>query len=191
MLRRDGRQILPWIVQQGSFAVPWRKVLVVELREELVLLAGRPDAIVSALCRRFGISHSRPYHPQTLGKNQRFHRTLKAKLLGGPPFDDLKRCQSRPRPFPETPSPIEYAPDHHVRRVQQQGWTSFKGTPFRISKAFAGYPVGIVPPETERHLRKPSYRNTQHQGPLSKNCHPSLRTPVNPVSSPYRGTGSR
>ena len=40
-----------------------------------------------------GFSHSRPYHPQTLGKDERFHRTLKAELLGGPPFDDLPRCQ--------------------------------------------------------------------------------------------------
>ena len=40
-----------------------------------------------------GLSHSRPYHPQTLGKDERFHRTLKAELLGGPPFGDLGHCQ--------------------------------------------------------------------------------------------------
>jgi transposase InsO family protein len=125
-----------------------------------------------------GISHSRPYHPQTLGKDERFHRTLKAELLGGPPFDDLQRCQrafdgwrlvyncQRPhealdmnvpavrylpssRPFPETLPSIEYAPDHLVRRVQQQGWISFRGTPFRLPKAFAGYPVGLVPTDTD------------------------------------------
>lgn len=124
-----------------------------------------------------GVSHSRPYHPQTLGKDERFHRTLKAELLGGPPFDDLERCQQafdgwrlvyncqrphealdmnvpaaryRPsaRPFPETLPPIEYAPDHIVRRVQQQGWISFKGKPFRLPKAFAGYPVALVPTDT-------------------------------------------
>jgi transposase InsO family protein len=120
-----------------------------------------------------GISHSRPYHPQTLGKEERFHRTLKAELLGGPPFADLGRCQrafdrwrttyncerphqaldmdvpaARYRPsarlFPETMPPIEYAPGHHVRRVQKQGWISFKGSDFRLPKAFAGYPVGLV-----------------------------------------------
>ncbi len=125
-----------------------------------------------------GISHSRPYHPQTLGKDERFHRTLKAEVLGGPPFDDLKRCQqafdrwrlvyncerphqaldmdvpatryrASPRAFPETMPPIEYAPDHHVRRVQKQGWISFKGTSFRVPKAFAGYPVALAPTTTD------------------------------------------
>lgn len=121
-----------------------------------------------------GLSHSRPYHPQTLGKDERFHRTLKAELLGGTPFDDLNRCQQAfdrwrqiyncqrphqaldmavpaaryqpsPRSFPETLPPIEYAPDHHVRRVQQQGWISFKGKDFKLPKAFAGYPVALTP----------------------------------------------
>jgi len=125
-----------------------------------------------------GVSHSRPYHPQTLGKEERFHRTLKAELLGGPPFADLERCQrafdrwrttyncERPhqaldmdvpacryrpstRRFPETMEPIEYGPGHIVRRVQKQGWISFKGCDFRLPKAFAGYPVGIVPTERD------------------------------------------
>jgi transposase InsO family protein len=121
-----------------------------------------------------GLSHSRPYHPQTLGKDERFHRTLKAELLAGPPFDDLQRCQQAfdrwrliyncqrphdalamavpaaryqpsPRTFLETLPPIEYAPEHHVRRVQQQGWISFKGTGFKLPKAFTGYPVALLP----------------------------------------------
>lgn len=121
-----------------------------------------------------GLSHSRPYHPQTLGKDERFHRTLKAELLSGPPFDDLQRCQQAfdrwrfvyncqrphqalgmaapadryqpsPRAFPETLPAIEYAPDHHVRRVQQQGWISFKGKDFKLPKAFAGYSVAVLP----------------------------------------------
>lgn len=121
-----------------------------------------------------GISHSRPLHPQTMGKDERFHRTLKAEVLGGPPFADLARCQQafdrwrqvynteRPhdalalavpasryapslRLFPEQLAPIEYGPGHVVRRVQQGGWISFKGRDFRLPKAFAGYPVGLVP----------------------------------------------
>jgi len=125
-----------------------------------------------------GISHSRPYHPQTLGKDERFHRTLKAELLGGPPFADLARCQQAfdrwrltynterphealgmavpasryrpsPRAFPERLPPIEYGPDHHVRRVQRNGWISFKASALKLPKAFAGYPVGLVPTMTD------------------------------------------
>lgn len=120
------------------------------------------------------ICHSRPYHPQTLGKDERFHRTLKAELLGGAPFADLAHCQKafdrwrlvynceRPhealelavpasryapsaRALPETLPAIEYAPDHRVRRVQQGGRVSFQGCDLRLPKAFAGYPVGMAP----------------------------------------------
>ena len=55
------------------------------------------------------------------------------------------RYQPSPRAFPETLPPIEYAPEHHVRRVQKQGWISFKGTEFKMPKAFAGYPVAVIP----------------------------------------------
>lgn len=125
-----------------------------------------------------GISHSRPLHPQTMGKDERFHRTLKAEVLGGPPFADLARCQQAfdrwrhvynterphdalglavpasryapsPRLFPERLPPIEYGTGHAVRRVQQGGWISFKGHGFRLPKAFAGYPVGLVPTATD------------------------------------------
>ncbi len=39
------------------------------------------------------VSHGRPYHPQTQGKGERFHRTLKAELLNGRSFRDLVQCQ--------------------------------------------------------------------------------------------------
>lgn len=125
-----------------------------------------------------GVSHSRPYHPQTLGKDERFHRTLKAELLGGPPFADLGQCQQAfdrwrgvynmerphqaldmatpatrytvsPRPFPEQLPPLEYGPQHEVRRVQKNGAISFLGREFRLPKAFAGMPVGIIPTTTD------------------------------------------
>ncbi|VXB95660.1 hypothetical protein BURKHO8Y_170370 [Burkholderia sp. 8Y] len=39
------------------------------------------------------ISYSRPRHPQTNGKDERFHRTLKAELLAGRRFKNLKSAQ--------------------------------------------------------------------------------------------------
>ena len=62
-------------------------------RQRLAL--GRWEHAVHAARRLVGASASAsvtgPYHPQTLGKDERFHRTLKAELLGGPPFGDLGR----------------------------------------------------------------------------------------------------
>jgi transposase InsO family protein len=39
------------------------------------------------------LSHSRPRHPQTLGKDERFHRSLAAEALGRP-FADLAKAQA-------------------------------------------------------------------------------------------------
>lgn len=45
------------------------------------------------------VTHSRPYHPQTQGKDERFHRTLKAELLQGREFADLSDCQGHFDPW--------------------------------------------------------------------------------------------
>jgi len=47
------------------------------------------------------VSHSRPRHPQTCGKAERFHRTLKAELLKGKDFRHLKNCQEHFDPWRE------------------------------------------------------------------------------------------
>ena len=39
------------------------------------------------------VSHSRPYHPQTQGKDERFHRTLKAEVLQHRRFVDNTEAQ--------------------------------------------------------------------------------------------------
>ena len=43
------------------------------------------------------VIHSRPYHPQSRGKNERFHRTLKAEVLALRRFRDLARAAARLR----------------------------------------------------------------------------------------------
>jgi transposase InsO family protein len=39
--------------------------------------------------------HGRPYHPQTQGKEERFHKTLKKELLDREQFRDHDHCQKR------------------------------------------------------------------------------------------------
>jgi transposase InsO family protein len=124
------------------------------------------------------VSHSRPCHPQTLGKDERFHRTLKAEALQGPPFADLAKAQDsfdrwrhvynaeRPhdalagavpldryrvsqRQYRETVEPFDYATGDLVRRVQQQGFVSVFGRSIRLCKAFAGKSVAFRPAATD------------------------------------------
>jgi transposase InsO family protein len=121
---------------------------------------------------RIVVSHSRPYHPQTMGKEERFHGTLTRELLMGRQWQDIPDLQAafdpfrqqynflRPhdalglevpasryqvslRSFPESLPSIDYDPGVIVRKVQQKGEVSFKGRTFKIGHAFAGYPVGF------------------------------------------------
>lgn len=132
---------------------------------------------------RLGITvrHGRPYHPQTQGKVERFHRTLAAELGGDDRYPDLataqrayshwravynlerphealglavpaQHYQPSPRPFPETLPPLEYAPDDQVRRVQSNGTLSYRNTVYRVGKALAGEQVGLRPATTDGHL---------------------------------------
>lgn len=120
------------------------------------------------------IGHSSPAHPQTLGKDERFHRTLKAELLGESlpwrnqeaqkQFDHWRFTYNHYRPhealdlevpasrynisnrsFPESLPPIEYAPTDIVRKIQSNGILHFQGREFRVPQAFKGYPVALRP----------------------------------------------
>ncbi len=125
-----------------------------------------------------GVSHGRPYHPQTQGKDERFHRTMTAEVLQGRNFTDLAYCQKvfdhwrdvynleRPhealglltpaskyevshRPFPDILPPLEYGPGDLVRRVQDKGRISVFGRIFKIGKAFRGMTVALRPTTTD------------------------------------------
>lgn len=135
-----------------------------------------PYTPLTAWLIRLGIKvvHSGSYHPQTLGKDERFHRTLKADVIAQQFLRDLDECQrrfdrfrysynfERPhesldmqvpasryrescREYPEHLPPIEYGPGDFVRKVQIQGKIYFKGKEFKVGNAFRGYHVAVRP----------------------------------------------
>jgi transposase InsO family protein len=121
-----------------------------------------------------GVGHGRAYHPQTQGKDERFHRTLKAELLQGRTFADLHECQRRfdpwrevynhqrphealglavpasryrpsDRPFPEVLTEWEYGPGDAVRKVSCDGTIRFRSRSLDLGKAFRGEHVALRP----------------------------------------------
>lgn len=134
----------------------------------------QPHTRYTAWLMRLGIyvSHGRPFHPQTRGKDERFHRSLKLEVLRDGAWQNLAELQhdldrwqqvynlerphqalayavpasryvASPRQLPLRLPDIEYPATDEVRKVQDQGKISFKGRSFRIGRAFVGDPVGL------------------------------------------------
>lgn len=121
------------------------------------------------------VLHSRPYHPQTRGKNERFHRTLQAEVFALALFQDLDEVQcafdrwrgvynlERPhealgqevpasryvpssRAMPGSVPQVEYDTGEIVRVVgTTKAYVSFKGRLWRVPQAFCGERVAIRP----------------------------------------------
>lgn len=122
-----------------------------------------------------GVIHARPYHPQGRGKNERFHRSLKAEVLALRRLADLTEAQrafdawrpvynhdrphealamaapaSRyrpsPRRFPDVlPEPL-YDGGEILRRVgTTKSYVSFKNRLWKVPQAFAGELIALRP----------------------------------------------
>jgi len=122
--------------------------------------------------------HGRPWHPQTQGKDERFHRTLKRELLSTRTFATLDeaqsafdgwrdtynqvrphealgfvppitRYQSSPRSYPERLPEIDYQETDLVRMVGTRGTISLNGHRYYVGEGFYGYPVALRPNNDE------------------------------------------
>lgn len=175
--RTDHLTVQPWLTETFR-----RYGLPVRINADHGAPWGAPSAPYHGLSRlsvwliRLGIriSHSRPRHPQTNGKEERFHRTLQAEVLNGRGFENLEAVQQAfdrwrrvyncerphealalatpasryrpsPRPYPEQLPPIEYGPDDAVYRVPADGKLKVRGYLLKVSNALAGLPVAVRP----------------------------------------------
>jgi len=144
-----------------------------------------------------GLSWSAPAHPQTNGKEERFHRSFNAEVVRGRSFADIRHAQQlfdqwraiyndvrphealglavpadryrpSPRSFPETLPPIEYAPQDIPLKVDQRGRVRLFRRPLVVSTALGGYLIAARPRDTEDGVYD-LYFSHQHIGEVDLN----------------------
>ena len=120
------------------------------------------------------VAHGRPRHPQTQGKEERFHATLIAEVLRWNSFDDLaasqkqfdawreiyntqrpheaigmdvpiKRYHPSKRDYPSTLPEVIYPPTDLTRKVSANSGIQLDGKRYGIGKAFRGQSIGLRP----------------------------------------------
>ena len=181
------------------YGLPWR--IAVDNGAPWGTTSDNPFTTLSVWLIEHGVrvSHSRPYHPQTLGKDERFHRSLKAEAMGSlfgsashaqAAFDTWRhiynterphealayavpadRYRLSPRAYHECVPAFEYAPDDQFRKVQINGWVSFKNRPFRFPKAFTGKTIALRP--TPRDGEFDAFFRHQKIKSISLHCIPN------------------
>jgi transposase InsO family protein len=127
------------------------------------------------------IVHSRPYHPQGRGKNERFHRTLVDEVIELNTFHSLRDAQrafdawrsiynfERPhegldyavpgnrytpsrRAMPDRAPEVEYDQHEIVRAISTtKAYVAFKGRSWKVPQAFMGERVAIRPRLPDGH----------------------------------------
>lgn len=125
------------------------------------------------------VIHARPYHPQGRGKNERFHRALKAEVFALAPLRGLEATQQAfdtwrhlynhmrphqgldmavpasrwtpsPRSFPQRLPEPEYDDAEIVRRVSStKAYVHFKGRQWSVPAAFCTERLAIRPLSTD------------------------------------------